>query len=249
MLVGADYSEMPENEPASGHSHLGVITALAVANAVLFGLAYPGAGLWPLTFVAAAPLVWLALACPGSSPRVLLPVFGAQVVMWLSLNACLIDVTAVGYVLLAFYLGGFIFGWAKPVPVNTANLKNHRRDFLVIAAAGPASNIVMAIGASALFGLVPGGLGAAEGIPSVLATLLLFMVQFNLILAVFNMLPIPPLDGGNVLAGVLPESLAASYDRLIRPYGFLILIVLMASGWLYRLIDPPYSILMRWLQP
>jgi len=151
--------------------------------------------------------------------------------------------------LMAFYLGGFIFGWAKPVPVNTANLKNHRRDFLVIAAAGPASNIVMAIGASALFGLVPGGLGAAEGIPSVLATLLLFMVQFNLILAVFNMLPIPPLDGGNVLAGVLPESLAASYDRLIRPYGFLILIVLMASGWLYRLIDPPYSILMRWLQP
>ena len=151
--------------------------------------------------------------------------------------------------LMAFYLGGFIFGWAKPVPVNTANLKNPRRDFLMISAAGPASNIVMAIGASTLLGLVPGGLGAAEGIPSVLATLLLFMVQFNLILAVFNMLPIPPLDGGNVLAGVLPESLAVSYDRLIRPYGFLILIVLMASGWLYRLIDPPYSILMRWLQP
>ena len=151
--------------------------------------------------------------------------------------------------LMAFYLGGFIFGWAKPVPVNTANLKNHRRDFLVIAAAGPASNIAMATGASALLGLVPGGLGAAEGIPAVLATLLLFMVQFNLILAVFNMLPIPPLDGGNVLAGVLPESIAASYDRLIRPYGFLILIVLMATGWLYRLIDPPYSVLMRWLQP
>ena len=151
--------------------------------------------------------------------------------------------------LMAFYLGGFIFGWAKPVPVNTANLKNHRRDFLVIAAAGPASNIVMAIGASVLIGVVPGGLGASEGIPAVLATLGLFMVQFNLILAVFNMLPIPPLDGGNVLAGVLPETLAASYDRLIRPYGFLILIVLMASGWLYRLIDPPYSFFMRWLQP
>ena len=151
--------------------------------------------------------------------------------------------------LMAFSLGGFIFGWAKPVPVNTANLKNHRRDFLVIAAAGPASNIVMAIGASVLIGVVPGGLGASEGIPAVLATLGLFMVQFNLILAVFNMLPIPPLDGGNVLAGLLPEALAASYDRLIRPYGFLILIVLMATGWLYRLIDPPYSALMRWLQP
>ena len=146
-------------------------------------------------------------------------------------------------------LGGFIFGWAKPVPVNTANLKNHRRDFLVIAAAGPASNIVMAIGASALLGLVPGGLGAAEGTPAVLATLLLFMVQLNLILAVFNMLPIPPLDGGNVLAGLLPETLAASYDRLIRPFGFLILIVLMATGWLSWIIGPPYSMLMRWLQP
>lgn len=169
----------------------------------------------------------------------------------ISLNP-LVHLDPVGSVLLplmAFYLGGFIFGWAKPVPVNTANLQNHRRDFLVIAAAGPASNIVMAIGASALLGLVPGGLGAAEGTPAVLATLLLFMVQFNLILAVFNMLPIPPLDGGNVLAGLLPETLAASYDRLIRPFGFLILIVLMATGWLSRIIGPPYSMLMRWLQP
>ena len=169
----------------------------------------------------------------------------------ISLNP-LVHLDPVGSVvlpLMAFYFGGFIFGWAKPVPVNTANLQNHRRDFLVIAAAGPASNIVMAIGASALLGLVPGGLGAAEGTPAVLATLLLFMVQFNLILAVFNMLPIPPLDGGNVLAGLLPETLAASYDRLIRPFGFLILIVLMATGWLYRIIGPPYSMLMGWLQP
>ena len=169
----------------------------------------------------------------------------------ISLNP-LVHLDPVGSVvlpLMAFYFGGFIFGWAKPVPVNTANLQNHRRDFLVIAAAGPASNIVMAIGASALLGLVPGGLGAAEGTPAVLATLLLFMVQFNLVLAVFNMLPIPPLDGGNVLAGLLPETLAASYDRLIRPFGFLILIVLMATGWLSRIIGPPYSMLMRWLQP
>lgn len=169
----------------------------------------------------------------------------------ISLNP-LVHLDPVGSVvlpLMAFYFGGFIFGWAKPVPVNTANLQNHRRDFLVIAAAGPASNIVMAIGASALLGLVPGGLGAAEGTPAVLATLLLFMVQLNLILAVFNMLPIPPLDGGNVLAGLLPETLAASYDRLIRPFGFLILIVLMATGWLSRIIGPPYSMLMRWLQP
>ncbi|MDE0830753.1 MAG: site-2 protease family protein, partial [Vicinamibacterales bacterium] len=73
------------------------------------------------------------------------------------------------------------------------------------------------------------------------------MVQLNLLLALFNMLPIPPLDGGNVLAGILPEALAASYDRLVRPYGFVILIVLMATGWLYRLIGPPLSFLMGWL--
>ncbi len=169
----------------------------------------------------------------------------------ISLNP-LVHLDPVGSLLLplmAFYFGGFIFAWAKPVPVNPANLKNHRRDFLVIAAAGPASNIVLAIGASVLLGAVPGGLGAAEGIPAVLATLGLFMVRFNVMLAVFNMLPIPPLDGGTVLAGLLPETLAAGYDRLIRPYGFLILIVLMATGWLRTLIVPPMSLLIGWLQP
>jgi Zn-dependent protease len=75
------------------------------------------------------------------------------------------------------------------------------------------------------------------------------MLQLNLLLAVFNMLPIPPLDGGNVLAGVLPEALAAGYDRLIRPYGFVILIVLMATGWLSRLIGPPFAFLMGLLLP
>lgn len=149
--------------------------------------------------------------------------------------------------LLGLLAGGFVFGWAKPVPVNPANLKNHRQDFLVIAAAGPASNIIMAIGASMLLGLVPGGLGASEGMAGVMATFGFAMVQLNLLLAVFNMLPIPPLDGGNVLAGILPEAVAASYDRLVRPYGFVILIVLMATGWLYRLIGPPLSFLMGWL--
>ena len=146
--------------------------------------------------------------------------------------------------LLGLLAGGFVFGWAKPVPVNPANLKNHRQDFLVIAAAGPASNILMAVAASQLLGLVPGGLGASEGVPGALATFGFAMVQLNLLLAVFNMLPIPPLDGGNVLAGILPEAVAASYDRLVRPYGFVILIVLMATGWLYRLIGPPLSFLM-----
>ncbi len=144
---------------------------------------------------------------------------------------------------------GFAFGYAKPVPVNPANLKNHRQDFLVIAAAGPASNIVLAIGASGLLGVVPGGLEASEGIPGTLATFGFLTLQINLLLAVFNMLPIPPLDGGNVLAGLLPEALAAQYDRLIRPFGFLIVLALLVTDTLYLLIGPPMSWLMGWLLP
>ena len=169
----------------------------------------------------------------------------------ISLNP-LVHLDPVGSLLLpvmGFLAGGFIFGWAKPVPVNPANLENHRRDFLVIAAAGPASNIVLAVLASSVLAVVPGGIGASEGVPGMVATVAFAMLQLNLLLAVFNMLPIPPLDGGNVLAGLLPEPVAAGYDRLIRPYGFLILLVLMFTGWLYRLIGPPMSMLMGWLLP
>ncbi len=88
-----------------------VILGLAVANALLFGLAYPGVGLWPLIFAAAAPLVWLALACPGKNRWVLPAVFVAQLVMWLSLNVFLIDVTVGGYLLLSFYMGGYTVGF------------------------------------------------------------------------------------------------------------------------------------------
>lgn len=151
--------------------------------------------------------------------------------------------------LLGIMAGGFVFGWAKPVPVNPANLSNYRRDFLVIAAAGPASNILLAIGASWVLGVVPGGVGASGGIDGLVATFAFATLQLNLLLAVFNMLPIPPLDGGNVLAGVLPEAAAASYDRLVRPYGFVILLMLMVTGWLPGLIGPPLSFLMGWLLP
>jgi len=151
--------------------------------------------------------------------------------------------------LLGILAGGFVFGWAKPVPVNPANLTRPRQDFLMIAAAGPVSNILLAVAASWLLGVIPGGVGAADGVPALLATFGFALLQLNLLLAVFNMLPIPPLDGGNVLAGLLPETLAVTYDRLVRPYGFVILLLLMATGWLYRLIGPPLSFLMGWLLP
>ena len=124
----------------------------------------------------------------------------------ISLNPA-VHVDPVGTVILpmlGILAGGFVFGWAKPVPVNPANLRQPRRDFLMIAAAGPASNILLAIGASWLLGAVPGGLTAADGVAGGLATFAFAMLQLNLLLAVFNMIPVPPLDGGNVLAGLLP---------------------------------------------
>lgn len=167
----------------------------------------------------------------------------------ISLNPA-VHVDPVGTVLLpllGILAGGFVFGWAKPVPVNPANLRRPRQDFLVIAAAGPASNIVLAIGASWLLAAV--GLEAAGGWAGAVATFAFAMLQLNLLLAVFNMIPVPPLDGGNVLAGLLPEWLAEPYDRLVRPWGFVILLVLMATGSLYQIIGPPMSLLMGWLLP
>ena len=151
--------------------------------------------------------------------------------------------------LVAFMAGGLIFGWAKPVPVNPRNLKNYRRDFLLIAAAGPASNLLLATAASLLMRVGPAGAAASGGIASVLFDMGFMVIQLNLLLAVFNMIPIPPLDGGSVLAGLLPGPLADGYDRVVRPYGFMILLVLMMTGTLYDLINPPFGVLLGLLTP
>ena len=130
-----------------------------------------------------------------------------------------------------------LIGWAKPVPVGIQYLRgNWRQKFMVIAAAGPASNVVMAlIGAAALW-IVSGGppLEVAQG---VVGQVLFAFVQLNLLLAVFNMVPVPPLDGGNVLAGLVSGPMADALDR-IRPYGILILYALMFLGVFSRVIFP-----------
>ena len=169
----------------------------------------------------------------------------------ISLNP-VVHIDPIGTILLplvAFMAGGLIFGWAKPVPVNPRNLKNYRRDFLLIAAAGPASNVLLATAASLLMRVGPAGAAASGGIASVLFDMGFMVIQLNLLLAVFNMIPIPPLDGGSVLAGLLPGPLADGYDRVVRPYGFMILLVLMMTGTLYDLIIPPFGVLSGLLTP
>jgi len=129
-----------------------------------------------------------------------------------------------------------LIGWAKPVPVSVGNLRHPRRDFMLVAAAGPISNLLQAIVWALVLRVI---LAAPDGDA---AYFLQRAVIINLLLMFFNLIPIPPLDGGNVLLGLLPPQLARHYSQL-RQYGFLILYALMLSGYAARLILPPTAFL------
>lgn len=164
----------------------------------------------------------------------------------LSLNPA-VHVDAIGtllFPLVAISTGLPLIGWAKPVPVDFRHLRHPRRDFALVAAAGPASNLVLAVlGATVLEGA--GGLDAARD-GNLAAGVLLQFVVLNVLLAVFNMVPVPPLDGGNVLMGLLPAAGARAVERL-RPYGFLLLYALMLSGALSRFLRPVQRFVLGWL--
>jgi Zn-dependent protease len=135
------------------------------------------------------------------------------------------------------------FGWAKPVPVNPLYFKNPRKDMLWVALAGPVTNLLLAV-ASAV--LLKGIIGTASVLPYTpmleailvpLYNMLIASVWINLVLCIFNFLPIPPLDGGRILTGLLPEDLARTYASFER-YGFIVILLLAFSGVLGTVIFP-----------
>ncbi|MCM0000805.1 MAG: site-2 protease family protein [Erythrobacter sp.] len=130
-------------------------------------------------------------------------------------------------------LGGPVFGWAKPVPINARRLDNPRFGMMAVAAAGPGSNLLLALLAAVLLGVL-GGLGLGEGTvaASIAVTLLTTFILINVFLALFNLLPIPPFDGSHIVGGLLPRSMAAQWQKL-QQVGMLLLVVLIAATWAF----------------
>jgi Zn-dependent protease len=135
----------------------------------------------------------------------------------------------------------FLFGWAKPVPVRFDNLRGGRRDMALVAAAGPVSNLMLAIGSALVYRAVLAGNDMGLAMTSTLFSWIALplksmaakSVEINLVLMTLNLLPVPPLDGGRILVGLLPESLGAQLERLER-FGLLIVLLLIGSdAWGY----------------
>ncbi len=168
----------------------------------------------------------------------------------LSLNP-LRHVDPVGTVILPGILamtGAPVFGWAKPVPVNFRRLYNPRRDMMVVAAAGPGTNIVLALIGAVLVGmLLPADALAGQPL-SILGFALFMFISINLFLALFNLIPLPPFDGSHIVEGLLPEGGRRAYAKL-RPFGFpLLFLLLLVIPWLFpglgiveRFVLPPFE--------
>ena len=138
--------------------------------------------------------------------------------------------------LVMIMFSGFAFGWAKPVPVNTRNLKNPRKDMALVAVAGPIANVLMALFwvlFLKLVSLVVTDINIAKGLMDMANA----GIIINLVLFVFNLFPIPPLDGSKVLAGFVPPSISDILDK-IEPYGFFIVMGLLYFGVLNKVLNP-----------
>jgi len=172
----------------------------------------------------------------------------------LTLNP-LAHIDKVGTILMPIMLliltnGQFVFGYAKPVPINTANFKNPKKHMAISAAAGPIMNISLAIISALLIKILipilayvlPGSL--ANSVVEPLTLMLLSSIKWNVLLAVFNLIPVPPLDGGRVAVGLLPHRQAIAYSR-IEPYGMFIVILLIVTDVARMFIYPVMSVLFK----
>lgn len=143
--------------------------------------------------------------------------------------------------LVLLWMGGFIFGWAKPVPINARNFKNPRRDMAIVSIAGPLANFMMAI---IWAGIMKIGLVLmSHGIIAARPVLLMGQagITINLVLMFLNLIPIPPLDGSRIIAALLPLRWLYYYDR-IEPYGFFILLIIIFTGSLGWILGPGINI-------
>ena len=147
-----------------------------------------------------------------------------------------------------------VFGWAKPVPVDARRLANPRKGMMLVALAGPGSNLLLAFVGAVMLGVFASSVAVAPAgsLAAFLATNLVNFLIINVFLAIFNLIPLPPFDGGHVVAGLLPERLALKWDQLAR-FGFPLLIVLLlvlpalfpAANVVQRLVAPPAQALVE----
>jgi len=167
----------------------------------------------------------------------------------ISLNP-LVHIDIMGTVVLPLLMifGGlpFLFGWAKPCPVNPRNFKNLKRGQIIVSGAGPVSNLLLAV-------LFTAGLFVAVRViaePTSTHPVILFLmlgVQLNVLLAIFNLVPLPPLDGSHIFQWALPNGLGHRYVRAIGPYGGYILLALVMTGVLFKVLSPILDVVLGFL--